>query len=87
MYVSVCVSVCPFVSMFISITTRLNFIIFLLHATFGRDSVFILRRYDILCTSGYVYGVMFSYYERNGNLRYRNSVVRGLAVLLVHAPV
>jgi len=45
-------------------TSRPIFTKFFLHVTYGRGSVFLWRRGDTLCTSGFMDDVMFAYKPR-----------------------
>ena len=56
----VCLSVCMSVRLRVSKTTCPNFMKFPLHVTHGRGSILIWRHRNTLCTSGFVYDVMFS---------------------------
>jgi len=59
----VCVSVFVCLRSYLrNYTSDLNQI--LVHATYGRDSVRLWRRSDTLCTSGFMYDVMFAHEPR-----------------------
>jgi len=57
--------VCLFVRLRISETSCPNFTKFSVHVTCGRWSVLLWRQCDMLCTSGFVDDVMFSYNAGN----------------------
>jgi len=54
----VCMSVCPLAYLTKHIP---NFAIFSVHVTCGRGAVLLWRQCSMLCTSGFVYDVMFSH--------------------------
>jgi len=56
------------------------------HVDCGRDSVFLRRRCDTLCTSGFVDNVMFSYQGAQGN-RIKHDVIMFRRVRQVAVPV
>ena len=58
MTVSVCLSVCLFLSAIISSE------LYYMRVTYGRGSVILWRRSDIFCTSGFIYDVIFAHKPR-----------------------
>ena len=66
MSVCVCVCVCLFVCPRDHIfgTARPIFTKFLVHVTYGRGSVLLWRRSDVLCTSGFMDDVIFAHKSR-----------------------
>ena len=70
-------SVCLFVYERISETTYPNFTkLFFLHVAYARGLVVVWRCCNILCTSGFVDNVMFSYKGPYGSVTLPHSTVR-----------
>jgi len=59
--VCVCLSACLSVREHISGTTRPIFSNFFVNVTYGRGSVLLWRRCDMLCISGFLGGVIFAH--------------------------
>jgi len=57
LYVCVCLSVCDH----IFVTTRPIFTNFSEHVTYGRGSVLLWRRIDMICTSGFMDDVIYAH--------------------------
>jgi len=69
MSISVCEPICLKVSLHhIPWTTRLNFVKFSLHVTYGCGSILLWWRYNMLRTSGFVYDIIFSSHEPTGKI-------------------
>jgi len=71
MTVSVCVSVCVSVREHISGNTRPIFTNFFVNVTYGRGSVLLWRRCDMLCTSGFMDDVIHAHKPRQLNVAAR----------------
>jgi len=86
--VCVCVCVCLSVRDHIFGTTRPIFTKFSVHVTYGRGSVLLWRRSDMLCTSGFVCGVIFSHKPRlldvAAQLKRNAQAALGLAINCAH---
>jgi len=69
-FLSVCLSVCLSVSLCLSVydhifgTSRPIFTKFFMLVSYAGGSVLLWRRSDILCTSGFIYDVMFAHKPR-----------------------